>query len=185
MKVAQEGQIKGNPSHTYKHKLPPVYLFHPGRQPTDPYSCSSPSFFILPLIFIPPLTPPKPKQPAHTPDPRRRRASDHAPALGGATDHGIARLGGGGPGALGDVAAPVVAALALGPVGALGRRHVADGLGQAALPELAGREVVDAVLERVDLLVAGYLGPVEVFWDGEGGVRRSVYWWMGKGAKGC
>lgn len=63
----------------------------------------------------------------------------------------------------GDVAALVVAALALGAVDALLGRHIADGLGEAALADLTGDEVVDAVLEGVDLLYACDFGLVEVF----------------------
>ena len=77
------------------------------------------------------------------------------------TDDGIAALGKR-AGLLRYVATLVVLALALGAVDALLGGHVADGLGEAALPELAGDEVVHAVLESIDLLDAGDLGLVEV-----------------------
>lgn len=64
------------------------------------------------------------------------------------------------------VAPAVVLALALSAVDALLGDGVADGLQQAVLAKLAGDEVVDAVLERVDLLDAGDLGLVEgVCWE--------------------
>ena len=66
-------------------------------------------------------------------------------------------------GLFGRVATFVVLALALGAVDALPGGHVADGLGEATLPDLAGDEVVDAVLKGIDLLDAGDLGLVEVF----------------------
>ena len=66
-------------------------------------------------------------------------------------------------GRAGRVLAVVALALALDAVHALARGHVADGLREAALADLAGHEVVDAVLQGVDLLDAGDLGLVEVF----------------------
>lgn len=61
----------------------------------------------------------------------------------------------------GHVAALVILALALGAVDALLGDHIANGLEETALADLAGSEVVHAVLESVDLLDAGDLALVE------------------------
>jgi hypothetical protein len=98
-------------------------------------------------------------------------ASSTLDALGGLAGDGLAAVGDARAGAVhgagagdsaGDVAAFVVLALALSAVDALLGGHVADGLEEAALTDLAGDEVVDAVLEVVDLIDAGDLGLVEV-----------------------
>lgn len=65
------------------------------------------------------------------------------------------------PRGAGRIGPTVVLALALGAVDALLGDGVADGLQQAVLAELAGHEVVDAVLQLVDLLDARHLGLVE------------------------
>ena len=62
-----------------------------------------------------------------------------------------------------DRVAMFVLSAALSAVDALFRECVADGLRKAALTNLAGDEVVDAVLEVVDLGDACHLGFVEVF----------------------
>ena len=59
------------------------------------------------------------------------------------------------------VGAAVVFAAALCAVNALLAESVADGLQQATFADLAGGEVVDAVLEVVDLVDAGDFGLVE------------------------
>lgn len=79
-------------------------------------------------------------------------------AIGDAADGGV---GGGGTGdARVGVVALVVLALSLGAGHALLGTEVADRLEETALAELAGGEVVDAVLQVVDLVDASDLGLV-------------------------
>lgn len=61
----------------------------------------------------------------------------------------------------GHVAALVVLALALGAVDTLLGNHIANGLEETALTDLAGGEVVHAILESVDLLDTGDLALIE------------------------
>jgi hypothetical protein len=61
------------------------------------------------------------------------------------------------------VAAIIVLALSLGSVDAFLGSKVADGLEEAALADLAGGEVVNAILESVYLFDACDFGLVEVF----------------------
>lgn len=51
-----------------------------------------------------------------------------------------------------NISTVIVLSLSLGSIDGLLGSHVADGLQKASLPDLAGREVVHAVLEVVDLL---------------------------------
>lgn len=90
------------------------------------------------------------------------RAGDGLAAVGDATGGGVDGAGARDGGR--DVAALVVLALTLGAVDALLGGEVADGLKEAALADLAGCEVVDAVLEGVDLFDAGHLGLAEGVW---------------------
>jgi hypothetical protein len=57
----------------------------------------------------------------------------------------------------------IVLSTSLGPVDTFLGCHVADGLEEAALADLAADEIVDAVLELVDLIDAGNFGLVELF----------------------
>lgn len=62
---------------------------------------------------------------------------------------------------LGNVATLIIPTAALSTVDSLAGKKVSDGLAETALANLAGNEVVDAVLERVDLLDARHLRLVE------------------------
>ena len=65
------------------------------------------------------------------------------------------------------VASVVVLALALCTVGSLLRDEIANGLEQATLANLAGDEVVDAVLQVIDLLDTGDLGLAKLLYCAE------------------
>jgi hypothetical protein len=77
------------------------------------------------------------------------------------TSHNSVARRGHGSARLRDVPSFVVLATTLGSVHSLTRCKVSDGLTKTALSNLAGNEVVDAVLEGIDLLDTRDFGLVE------------------------
>lgn len=154
MKVAQVGQIKESKTRQQ----------HPPRTCKGSFRLNSASRSVDPLLTpIPvPRIFPQAKHAPNTRSPSRGCISNSLSALSSPTDHGITALRDG-PGALGDITPFVVAAFVLGPVNALRRGNVTDGLAKTSLAKLASGQVVNVILDGVDLLVAGYLCLVEVF----------------------
>ena len=62
----------------------------------------------------------------------------------------------------GNIAAIRIFSLSLGAVGTLLGGQITNGLQNASLAKLTGRQVVHAILESVDLLDAGDFGLVEI-----------------------